>query len=96
MNNNVEVTLKNTSDLSYTAPGKDYYFAGWATSMEDAQKGNAKYAVGEKVRVNADSSNDLYATWVKKTVIEVTAIHFHIMVKYRRLKALKTLLLDMK
>ena len=71
--NNVEVTLKNISDLSYTAPGKDYYFAGWATSMEDAQKGNAKYAVGEKVRVNADSSNDLYATWVKKTVIEVTA-----------------------
>ena len=41
--------------------------------MEDAQKGNAKYAVGDKVRVNADSSNDLYATWVKKTVIEVTA-----------------------
>ena len=71
--NNVEVTLKNTSDLSYTASGKDYYFAGWATSMEDAQKGNAKYAVGEKVRVNADSSNDLYATWVKKTVIKVTA-----------------------
>lgn len=71
--NNVEVTLKNTSDLSYTAPGKDYYFAGWATSREDAQKGNAKYAVGDKVRVNADSSNDLYATWVKKTVIEVTA-----------------------
>ena len=71
--NNVEVTLKNTSDLSYTAPGKDYYFAGWATSMEDAQKGNAKYAVGDKVRVNADSSNDLYATWVKKTVIEITA-----------------------
>ena len=71
--NNVEVTLKSTSDLSYTAPGEDYYFAGWATSMEDAQKGNAKYAVGDKVRVNADSSNDLYATWVKKTVIEVTA-----------------------
>ena len=71
--NNVEVTLKNTSDLSYTAPGEDYYFAGWATSMEDAQKGNAKYAVGDKVRVNADSSNDLYATWVKKTVIEITA-----------------------
>ena len=73
--NNVEVTLKNTSDpsLSYTAPGEDYYFAGWATSREDAEKGNAKYAVGDKVRVNADSSNDLYATWVKKTVIEVTA-----------------------
>ena len=71
--NNKEVTLKNTSDLRYTAPGNDYYFAGWATSMEDAQKGNAKYAVGDKVRVNADSSNDLYATWVKKTVIEVTA-----------------------
>ena len=71
--NNVEVTLESTSNLHYSAPGEDYYFAGWATSMEDAQKGNAKYAVGEKVRVNADSSNDLYATWVKKTVIEVTA-----------------------
>ena len=73
--NNVEVTLKNTSDpsLSYTAPGEDYYFAGWATSVEDAQKGNAAYAAGERVRVNEDSSNDLYATWVKKTVIEVTA-----------------------
>ena len=71
--NNVEVTLKNTSDLSYTAPGKDYYFAGWATSLEDAKKGNAKYAVGDKVRVNADSSNDLYATWVEKTVINVYA-----------------------
>ena len=75
--NNVEVTLESTSNLHYSAPGKDYYFAGWATSMEDARKGNAKYAVGDKVRVNADSSadssNDLYATWVKKTVIEVTA-----------------------
>ena len=71
--NNVEVTLESTSNLHYSAPGEDYYFAGWATSMEDAQKGNAKYAVGDKVRVNADSSNDLYATWVKKTVIEVTA-----------------------
>ena len=71
--NNVEVALESTSNLQYSAPGEDYYFAGWATSMEDAQKGNAKYAVGEKVRVNADSSNDLYATWVKKTVIEVTA-----------------------
>ena len=71
--NNVEVTLKSTSNLHYSAPGEDYYFAGWATSMEDARKGNAKYAVGDKVRVNADSSNDLYATWVKKTVIEVTA-----------------------
>ena len=71
--NNVEVALESTSNLHYSTPGEDYYFAGWATSMEDAQKGNAKYAVGEKVRVNADSSNDLYATWVKKTVIEVTA-----------------------
>ena len=71
--NNVEVALESTSNLHYSAPGEDYYFAGWATSMEDAQKGNAKYAVGEKVRVNADSSNDLYAIWVKKTVIEVTA-----------------------
>ena len=71
--NNVEVTLESTSNLHYSAPGEDYYFAGWATSIEDAKKGNAKYAVGDKVRVNADSSNDLYATWVKKTVINVYA-----------------------
>ena len=71
--NNVEVTLESTSNLHYSAPGEDYYFAGWATSMEDAKKGNAKYAVGDRVRVNADSSNDLYATWVKKTVINVYA-----------------------
>ena len=71
--NNVEVTLKSTSNLHYSAPGEDYYFAGWATSLEDAKKGNAKYAVGDKVRVNADSSNDLYATWVEKTVINVYA-----------------------
>ena len=71
--NNKEVTLESTSNLHYSALGNDYYFAGWATSMKDAQKGNAKYAAGGKVRVNADSSNDLYATWVKKTVIEVTA-----------------------
>ena len=71
--NNVEVTLESASNLHYSAPGEDYYFAGWATSMEDARKGNAKYAVGDKVRVNADSSNDLYATWVEKTVINVTA-----------------------
>ena len=71
--NNVEVTLESASNLHYSAPGEDYYFAGWATSMEDAKKGNAKYAVGDRVRVNADSSNDLYATWVKKTVINVYA-----------------------
>ena len=71
--NNVEVALESTSNLHYSAPGEDYYFAGWATSLEDAKKGNAKYAVGYRVRVNADSSNDLYATWVKKTVINVTA-----------------------
>ena len=71
--NNVEVTLESTSNLHYSAPGEDYYFAGWATSLEDAKKGNAKYAVGDKVRVNADSSNDLYATWVEKTVINVYA-----------------------
>lgn len=36
--NNVEVALESTSNLHYSAPGEDYYFAGWATSMEDAQK----------------------------------------------------------
>ena len=71
--NNVEVTLESASNKHYSAPGEDYYFAGWATSLEDAKKGNAKYAVGDKVRVNADSSNDLYATWVEKTVINVYA-----------------------
>ena len=71
--NNGVVTLKNTSDLSYTAPGEDYYFAGWATSMGDAQKGNATYAAGQSVHVDVDGENVLYATWIEKTVITLVA-----------------------
>ena len=71
--NNSEVTLKNTSDLIYTAPGEDYYFAGWATSMDDANNGNVTYAAGQTVRVDVNDENVLYATWIEKTVITVKA-----------------------
>ena len=71
--NNGVVTLKNTSDLSYTAPGEDYYFAGWATSMGDAQKGNATYAAGQSVHVDVDGENVLYAVWVEKAEITLVA-----------------------
>lgn len=47
--NNESVTLKSETSLGYQAPeaeGKEYYFAGWATSMEDANNGKATYAAG--------------------------------------------------
>lgn len=38
--NNASVTLQSEKDFGYQAPeteGKEYYFAGWATSMDDAK-----------------------------------------------------------
>ncbi|MBU9897053.1 hypothetical protein KTQ87_12995, partial [Holdemanella biformis] len=70
--NNKSVTLKSEKDLGYQAPkteGKEYYFAGWATSMDDAINGKATYAAGQSVHVDVDGENVLYATWIEKTVI---------------------------
>ena len=77
MNNEaVQIEAHDSNVLGFTAPvadGKEYYFAGWATSMDDANNGKVTYAAGQTVRVDVNDENVLYATWVKKTVIEVTA-----------------------
>ena len=74
--NNESVTLQSEKDFGYLArevEGKEYYFAGWATSMEDANNGKATYAAGQTVHVDVNGENVLYATWIEKTVITVTA-----------------------
>ena len=78
--NNAEVTIKthDADPLKFSAPvveGKEYYFAGWATSKEDAEAGNATYSDGQTIRVdvNKENENVLYATWVEKTVITLEA-----------------------
>jgi len=74
--NNASVTLQSEKDFGYQAPkteGKEYYFAGWATSMEDANNGKATYAAGQTVHVDVNGENVLYATWIEKRVITVKA-----------------------
>ena len=74
--NNESVILKSEKDFGYQArevEGKEYYFAGWATSMEDANNGKATYAAGQTVHVDVNGENVLYATWVEKTVITLFA-----------------------
>ena len=73
--NNESVTLKSEKGLGYQAPeeGKEYYFAGWATSMEDANNGKATYAAGQTVHVDVNGENVLYATWIEKRVITLFA-----------------------
>ena len=76
--NNESVTLKSEkdSDLGYQAPkaeDKEYYFAGWATSKEDADNGKATYAAGQIVHVDVKGENVLYATWIEKTEITLVA-----------------------
>ena len=70
--NNESVTLKSDKTLGYQAPekeGKEYYFAGWATSKDDANNCKATYAAGQTVHVDVNGENVLYATWIEKTVI---------------------------
>ena len=74
--NNESVTLKSDKTLGYQAPekeGKEYYFAGWATSKDDANNGKATYAAGQTVHVDVNGENVLYATWIEKTVITLFA-----------------------
>jgi len=74
--NNESVTLKSDKALGYQAPekeGKEYYFAGWATSKDDANNGKATYAAGQTVHVDVNGENVLYATWIEKTVITLVA-----------------------
>jgi len=73
MNNEaVEIEAHDSLLLGFTAPvaeGKEYYFAGWA----DSSTGNATYADGQTINIDANGENVLYAVWVEKKVITVTA-----------------------
>lgn len=74
--NNESVTLQSEKNFGYQArevEGKEYYFAGWATSMDDAYNGKATYAAGQTVHVDVNGENVLYATWIEKTVITLVA-----------------------
>ena len=58
--NNESVTLQSEKDFGYLArevEGKEYYFAGWATSMDDAYNGKATYAAGQTVHVDVNGEN---------------------------------------
>ena len=78
--NNVAVTIESHGTLGFLAPevaGKEYYFAGWATSLADATAGNATYSDSQTIRVDVNKENEnenvLYATWVEKTEITLEA-----------------------
>ena len=73
MNNEaVEIEAHDSNVLGFTAPveaGKEYYFAGWA----DSSTGNAIYADGQTINIDANGENVLYAVWVEKAKITVVA-----------------------
>ena len=73
MNNEaVEIEAHDSDVLGFTAPveaGKEYYFAGWA----DSKTGNATYADGQTINIDANGENVLYAVWVEKTEITLVA-----------------------
>ena len=73
MNNEaVEIEAHDSDVLGFTAPvveGKEYYFAGWA----DSSTGNATYADGQTINIDANGENVLYAVWVEKTEITLVA-----------------------
>ena len=70
--NNEAVEIEAHGSLGFTAPvveGKEYYFAGWA----DSSTGNATYADGQTINIDANGENILYAVWVEKTEITLVA-----------------------
>ena len=70
--NNEAVEIEAHDSLGFTAPvveGKEYYFAGWA----DSSTGNATYADGQTINIDANGENVLYAVWVEKTEITLVA-----------------------
>lgn len=73
MNNEaVQIEAHDSNLLDFTAPvaeGKEYYFAGWA----DSSTGNATYADGRTINIDAYGENVLYAVWVEKTEITLVA-----------------------
>ncbi len=70
--NNAAVEIEAHNSLGFTAPvaeGKEYYFAGWA----DSKTGNATYADGQTINIDANGENVLYAVWVEKAEITLVA-----------------------
>ena len=70
--NNEAVKIEAHGSLGFSAPeveGKEYYFAGWA----DSKIGNATYADGQTINIDANGENVLYAVWVEKTEITLVA-----------------------
>ena len=70
--NNEAVEIEAHGSLCFKAPvaeGKEYYFAGWA----DSSTGNATYADGQTINIDANGENVLYAVWVEKAKITVVA-----------------------
>ena len=70
--NNEAVEIEAHGSLGFSAPvqeGKEYYFAGWA----DSKTGNATYADGQTIHIDANGENVLYAVWVEKAKITVVA-----------------------
>ena len=70
--NNAAVEIEAHNSLGFKAPveaGKEYYFAGWA----DSSTGNATYADGQTINIDANGENVLYAVWVEKTEITLVA-----------------------
>ncbi|MGN8736508.1 MBG domain-containing protein [Bulleidia sp. HCP3S3_C9] len=70
--NNEAVQIEAHGSLGFTAPvaeGKEYYFAGWA----DSKTGNATYADGQTINIDANGENVLYAVWVEKAEITLVA-----------------------
>ena len=70
--NNEAVKIEAHGSLGFSAPeveGKEYYFAGWA----DSKTGNATYADGQTINIDANGENVLYAVWVEKTEITLVA-----------------------
>ena len=70
--NNEAVEIEAHGSLGFSAPvaeGKEYYFAGWS----DSKTGNATYADGQTINIDANGENVLYAVWVEKAKITVVA-----------------------
>ena len=70
--NNEAVEIEAHGSLGFKVPvaeGKEYYFAGWA----DSSTGNATYADGQTINIDANGENVLYAVWVEKAKITVVA-----------------------
>ena len=68
LKNNQSVMLADYASLDALPPRAGYAFVGWALTAAAAA---ADYRPGDRVRVNCEGSNDLYAVW-KRTSYALT------------------------